>query len=436
MKSHSPSLSLQRPKLRAIIAATLLSASSIAGIVGASNFLTTVAVAADKEPKAPKVNQKVGLALQAAEAAIRAKDYDLAAAKIKEAEEVKKRTPFDDFKIDEYRAYLYSNQGVKFPEVIAIYEKSLTTPELLAPEAAELRLKQLTALYFNVQNYPKAIEYGKQWLTKHPDDQQIVVLVGKAHYLSKDYAGTLASMKTAIAQSEAAGKVPEEQWLQLVPSSASQLDDQASIVWGYEQLARYYPKPDYWNKLLDRALRAEMNNELGTLYVFRLMDDTAVLAKAENYQEYAQLAVEKAYPGEALKVLESGFAKKVLGNDPKDKAAQQRLLEDVKRKATADRAQLPQAEKEAQSAKANSGQLTAGLGLAYFSLGMYPEAAQALDTGIKQGGLKNIDDYRMALGISQYRAGQKESARAQFQQVPAESPLGRVAKLWAIRTYN
>jgi TolA-binding protein len=67
---------------------------------------------------------------------------------------------------------------------------------------------------------------------------------------------------------------------------------------------------------------------------------------------------------------------------------------------------------------------------------MYEQAITALDAGIKKGGLKNIDDYRMAMGISQLRTGQKDAARAVFQSIPANSPFARVANLWAIRTYN
>jgi tetratricopeptide (TPR) repeat protein len=414
---------------------------SLALVAGSLSTLLIApsASAADKpkaeDKKGPKVSAQVGKPLQAALDAIGKKDYAVASAKLAEAEAFAKKTPYDEFQIGEIRGYLYTSQGGNYPEVIAIYEKSLATPEYLSPEAAAIRPKQLALLYFNTQNYPKAIEYGKSWMSTHPEDQAMLVLVGKSEYLTKDYKAALTSMESAVAAAETAGKVPEEQWLQLVSSCAGQLDDEARIVGAYEKLVRYYPSANHWDRLLDRALRAE-THEAAVLYVFRLMSDTGVLKRADQYLEYAQLAGDKAMPGEALTVMEAGFEKKLLGVVEKDKAGQEQRLADTRKKAQADKAQLPELEKEAASPKATTGQLSAGLGLAYFSFGMYEQAIAALDTGIKKGGLKNTDDYRMALGISQLRTGQKDVARSTFQSIPANSPFARIAKFWTIRTYN
>lgn len=400
--------------------------------------ISVPAQAADKKeekPEGPKLSAKVGVPLQAAVAAIAKKEFDVAAKKLEEAAAFNKKTPYDEFQIAEIRAYLYSNQGTNYPEAIAIYEKSLERPEFLSPEAAAVRPKQLALLFFNVQNYPKVIEYGKGWLTTHPDDQSTAVLVGKAQYLSKDYKGTIESFDALITSAEAANKVPEEIWFQLLTSSASQLDDQLKVFKTYEKVVRYYPKPEYWERLLDRVLRAE-TNDLAVLNIFRLVAETGVMNKADQYLEYAQRANDKAMPGEALRALELGFEKKALGVVDKDKAGQNQALADAKKKAGADKAQLPDIEKEAASPKATTGQLSAGLGLAYFSFGMNEQAVAALEAGLKKGSLKNIDDYRMVLGIAKLRLGDKEGARSVFQSIPSNSPYARIASIWAIRTYN
>lgn len=413
---------------------------AIAGLSGV--LVTTAAQGADKKadkvekPVGQQTSPKVGAPLQAAIAAIEKKDFETALKKVDEADAAPKKTEFDQFKIDDIRAYIYVSQGKISPEVIAHYEKSLTTPEYLSPDIVSVRLQQLAIWAFNANNYPKAIEFGNKQLELHPEDLSTLNVVALAKYNSKDYKGAMALFDLAIAAREQAGAIPDEQWLRLVPSCASQFNDQARYESGLSKLVRYYPKPEHWEKLLSRVLDVE-KSDLGTLYVFRLMSDVGVLDTSVSYLEYADHAVDNAMPAEALSALEDGFAKKVLGVNDKEKAVEQQKLADVKRKAQADRAQLPEIEKEAASAKGvASGQLTAGLGLAYFSFGMYGQAVTALDAGIKKGGLKNIDDYRMVLGIAQLRTGQKELARASFQSVPATSPLARVANLWAIRTYN
>jgi tetratricopeptide (TPR) repeat protein len=429
-----------RRGIRQCGAAILLTLSVALTFVIVSVALSTAANAADKADKPAaeslKISPKVSKALQGAMDAINKKDYDGALKKVGEADAVEKKTAFDQFKIDDVHAYVFTSQNIVNPEVIAIFEKSLTTPEFLEPDMVSQRLQHLNRWAYNANDYAKAIEWGQRQLAIHPDDLGTLNVVGLAQYNIKDYKSARASFELAVATKEQVGAVPDEQWLRLIPSCAGLLNDEAGYAAGYGKLVRYYPKTEYWQKLLDRTLDVE-KNDLAILYVFRLMADVGALNKPLSYLEYSDRAVEKAMPGEALTVLESGFEKKILGVSDKDKAAQQQKLADVKRKAQADRAQLPDIEKEAASPKAGAtGQLTAGLGLAYFSFGMYEQAVTALDAGIKKGGLKNAEDYRMVLGIAQLRTGQKEAARASFQSIPATSPFARVANLWAIRTYN
>jgi tetratricopeptide (TPR) repeat protein len=206
------------------------------------------------------------------------------------------------------------------------------------------------------------------------------------------------------------------------------------VLTGYQKLVRYYPKEDYWSKLLAYSISGE-NSDLGVLYILRLMDEVGVLNRPEDYTEYARSAADKAFQGEAVKILQKGFDRKKFGEGGKD-ADQKRMLADSKRKADIDRAQLPEFEKEAQSSKAATGQLIGGLGLSYYSFDMYDKAIEPLKKGIEKGGLRNADDHVMILGISYLRSGQKEAARERFDSIGPKSPLARAAKLWSLRTYN
>lgn len=408
-------------------------------VVGAS-FASLPSFA--KDPPPPKdgkvLSKNVVPPLKAAGDAFNAKQYDVADAKLKEADAVDKKTPYDQFRIDELRALLFlvqGQQGTNYEDAFAIYEKHLSAPEFLEPQQQENRLKVMTQLAFQTKKFPKVIEYGKEWIGTHPTDTTIIDLIARAYYIADDFKGALEYVKNASQVNEAAGKPPEEIWLQLESSCAAKLDNQAEVVAGYEKLVRYYPKGENWTKVTEAALHSE-KNDLAIFYLLRLMADTNVLSQSDYYYEYAQRASEQALPGEAADVLEKGFDKKAIGQSGADKDRYQRALTEAKRKAQADRGQLPALEKEWKDSKASTGQIGAGLGLAYFEFQMYDKAIESLEAAIAKGGLKNGDNYRMTLGVAYWKAGQKEKSRAQFQAIPSESPLARAAGFWTARSYN
>ncbi|MBC7984939.1 MAG: hypothetical protein H7Y02_13915 [Candidatus Obscuribacterales bacterium] len=413
---------------------TLALAVSLA--LGVSSVVAVVApqsaYAAEKDQQ--KVSNKVGVALKAAQEAITKKQFDVANAKIKEAEAVEKKTPFDQFQINEFWAFYYANQN-KHSELVPLYEKSLEMNQFLAPEQASLRVKVLSQLTFRAQQYAKSIDYAKRYLKDHPNDVELYGVMADSYYRQGDCKQSREAAYTAMSVADKAGNPPQEPWLLFARTCSGKLDDAAGYVSALEKLVRHYPKPEYWESLLDRASRNERNDRV-MFGIFRLQSEVGALKKAEHYMEYAQIAVDQAMPGEALKVVETGFKKEVLGVEQKDKERHQRLLNGIKEKATADRAQLPQYEKEALASTAPTGQLDAGLGLAYFSYDMYDQAIQSLEKGLKKGGLKNSDEYRIVLGIAQLRKGQRDLARTQFKSVPADSPMAKIANLWTLRTYN
>ena len=149
----------------------------------------------------------------------------------------------------------------------------------------------------------------------------------------------------------------------------------------------------------------------------------------EEYFGLAQLANNAGFPGEGLSVLNTGTAKGVLGAAA-GKDREERLRASISKLADADKAALPALDKKARAAA--TGQDDVSLGEAYMGYERYPEAIEALERGIKKGGLKKPDQAQIALGLSYLRSGQTEKARSAFKQVSGESELGRLASLWVL----
>jgi len=394
------------------------------------------AYAQDKKPDPAKTikNAKVGKPYNEAVAAIQAKEWDKALAKLDEARAFEKKTPYESFKIDELSVIAYAQLN-RIPEAITVWERMLQATEFHEPERHAILPKQLAVAYFQQQNFEKTIEYGKRYLETNPKDVDIVTRVADAAYRLKDFAMAREYMGKAISHAEGAGEVPKENWLRYMQSTSQELKDDAGVNSAYEKMLRYYPKPETWDRYTARLLFKE-NSDRSIFQLLRLMSDVDVLRTADQFMEYASLAMDNALPAEAARAMQKGFDKKVLGLEgSKDKDAQQRLLTRSKQSAKSDEAQLPQSEKDAASEKATAG-VVAGLGLAYFSFEQYEKAIAPLQTGLKKGGLKNVEDYQLALGISQLKAGQKEAARETFKSIPADSPLFKAANAWVLRTYH
>lgn len=404
-------------------------------VVGMSALVFNAAYAADeKGDKNQKLSEKVGKPLNAALEAIKKKQFDVASDRLKDAEAVAKKTPFEQFKINELMAYFYNAQQ-KYGEVAAAYEKMGETPQWLSPEQNANLNKSIAQAYYNAKQYAKSAEFSKRWLKDHPNDVDIQSLLGQTYYLLKDFKPCRDAMNAAVAIAEKAGQEPKEIWLQVSQSCSIEMNDEAGVIAMYEKLVRYHPKPDHWERLLSRVAANEKSDR-AMFQWYRLMYDVGAMKRPDQYKEYAQLAMSDfAMPGEAVRALDYGFSKQILGADAKDKERYERTLTKAKELSKTDKAQLPQLEKEAAASTANGG-VDVGLGLAYFSYEQYDQAIPALERGIKKGGLKNPDDAKIALGIAQYKKGQKEQARATFKSIPADSPLAKVSSMWVLRSYN
>lgn len=399
------------------------------GAVSAAALVSTRAEAA--EAAANKVTTKaVAEPLKKAQEAMKAKQWDAALAGIKQAQAAEKKTPFEAYQIDEFLGYVLIQQK-KFGEAAPVFERMLNSG-FLPPEQVDDRTKTVAQLYFQVKEYKKSAEWAKKWLDKHPGQEDISVLLGQSYYLLNDYKNAATTMMGVVNNAEKGGRTPQENWLQIVLSSQFKLDNKDGIAEALKKLVRYYPKSEYWENLLDIYRRKDTSDRV-TLGFYRLMNDVGTLKQADDYMEMAQLAIDAGVPGEAQSIVEKGVQNNTLKSDDKTTQGRyDRLLAGAKKSAAADKASLAQLAKEAE--KASQGQADVALGQAYLSYGMYDEAIGALQRGIKKGGVTDLDEAQISLGIAYMRKGQKDLARQAFRTVKAESKWHDLAEMWEIRT--
>ena len=382
------------------------------------------------EPANKVTTKAVAEPLKKAQEAMKNKQWDAALAGIKQAQAVEKKTPFEAYQIDEFLSYVLIQQK-KFAEATPVFERMLNSG-FMPPEQVDERTKTVAQLYFQIKDYKKSAEWAKKWLDKHQGDETMSVLLGQSYYLMNDYKNAAQTMNAVSTAAERGGRAPQENWLQIVLSSHFKLDNKDGIADALRKLVRYYPKPEYWENLLD-IYRRKNNGDRVTLGFYRLMNDVGTLKQADDYMETAQLAMDAGVPGEAQAVMEKGVQNGTLKSDDKTTQGRyDRLLAGAKKAAAADKAQLPQLAKEAE--KATQGQAYVGLGQAYLSYGQFDEAIDALKKGIAKGGVTDADEAQVSLGIAYLRKGQKDLARQAFKAVKPESKWHDLADMWEIRT--
>jgi len=403
--------------IRALLAGAAILAA--AGLVAA-----TPALAAEGKQTN---SAKLGKPLKEAHDDLNAKKYADAITKLREAEGIPGKTPYDQHLINDMLGFAYARIQ-NYAEAAKAWEAELDdgfTPQSEIPT----RVRQLAEANYQIKNYDKAIEFGNRAIKGGFADEELRTLVGQAYYLKGDWKNTLRFEEGLVDEKIKNGQTPKNESLQLILSACVKLNDSACETRALEKIVTYYPKPDYWYQLLFTMRQQTTGNDANTLQTYRLMSEVDVLKSPEDYTEMAQLALEAGSPGEAQRILEKGFAKSVF-TDPRAKSKNQRLLESAKKAAATDQASLQRIEKDADAAP--TGAKNVGLGLAYFGYGQYDKAADAISKGLTKGGLRNESEARLLLGIAQLKAGHKEDATKSFHAVKGDASLERLANLWSL----
>jgi tetratricopeptide (TPR) repeat protein len=394
--------------------------------VGLGNAMS--ALAAD-EAAAPKgqVSAAAGKDLKAANQAVQEKKYEEALTDLDKVKANPKKNDYDEYVMNELAVNAYA--GLKrYPEAEAAMESIIGSKFMPAAEMKQ-RIDMLAILNNQLTNYDKAIQFGNRAIKEGYGTPQVQLVVAQAYYLKKDYKGTEKFIHGMVDDQIKAGQVPSEEVLRMGYDSTTKLEDDAGQTRYLELLVTYHPMPDYWSNLMDTLYHGKLSDK-ELLQVYRLSADVGVLKRGADYAEMAQLALATGSPGEAVSVLNKGFA----ANAFTDKADQNRnshLLESAKKQAATDQPTL--AKSEADAANAATGDKLVGVGIGYFGYGDYAKATKDISAGLAKGTTTaDAADARLLLGIAQLKSGDKDAAVKTFRAVKGDPVLVRLGDLWAL----
>lgn len=313
----------------------------------------------------------------------------------------------------------YQNGDLK--QSAQAYEKALQfdIPVNLAQDNRRI----LGQVYLSAGDCQRAVTVFEQWLAlARNDTEEVRVWTAQCHYQLGHYKNAVQQLNEAIASAQSHQQRPKEAWLSLLQASLAQLDEARDRIDTLKMLLRWYPKTDYWLALASAFGQLDqMDDYLATLAV---AERRQLLSTETHYLSLANVYYTRKVPYRAARILEEGLRKNLV--KPSEKNL--RFLASCYTVAQEfDNAIAPLRQAAAQ---AKNGETDALLGNALYQLARWKEAAEALETALNKGGLKQRDTLWLMLGQTYLNLHQFDRAIYAFQQVLPMEARSHQAQQW------
>ena len=386
------------------------------------------------QDKAQTVRPEVGKPLQAAIDLLKQRKGKEALAQAKAAQAVPDKTPYETYLVTRVLGQAASAAGDNATAASALEQAASSSA---APAADRLSLLAAAAgQYYALKQYSKAANVATTYFQHGGTDKSIRTIYVQSLYLGGNYGAAARELASDVEEMDRAGKNPAEDQLQLLANAYLQSKDTAGYGRTMEQLVGLYPKRDYWLSAIDNVVRRSGFNDRLQIDVFRLRAEVNGMQRgADDYLDYAQLALIEGFPMEATRVIDKGYQAGLLGTG--SEAARHKRLKDLAAKNLADdRKSIADAEKQDPSNKDAKTVFNEG-----FNLVLNDKSTKGLammEQGLKTAGnsasgFRRPDHAKLQLGYAYHLAGQNAKALEMFKNVQGTDGAAALARLWVIK---
>jgi hypothetical protein len=393
-------------------------------------FLLLVALAAPlpaQDKGGPTVRPEVGKPLQAAIDLLKQRRGKEALAQARAAQAVPDKTPYESYLVTRVLGQAAAAAGDSATAASAL-ESAATSAA--APEADRRQLLAAAAgQYYALKEYSKAATVANRYFQAGGTDKSIRTIYVQSLYLAGNFATAARELAHDVDAEEAAGRPPAEEQLQLLANAHLQAKDSLQYGRAMEKLVAYYPKREYWLNVLQTVMARPGFNERLAIDVARLKLETGTLRSAQEYLDFAQLALIEGFPAEAVKVIDKGYAAGVLGSG--GEAERHRRLKDLAAKNLAEDKKTIAADEKQGAVK--DGKTLFNEGYNYVLHGRTEKGLSMMLQGLKGAGFTRPDHAKLQLGYAYFLAGQNAKAVETFKTVQGTDGAAALARLWVIR---
>jgi tetratricopeptide (TPR) repeat protein len=397
-----------------------LGATALVGVFLASATVAP-AVFAQTPPAAVQVSRDMVTPLNEARAAIVAKDWPTATAKLTAAA-AKAKTPADKAQLDRLRLVMAA-ETKDYPGQLSSINGLLASGTLTPDEIKQYK-GALIKIYADMGDPAKSLAASREYVDTYGGSHEMMAALANDYAKAGDNASSLLYVDKAIAAARTAGAKPPEAYYRLKARVHQGLKDQPGYYKTLEALLADYPKDTYWVELIARAQNEPQYGVATRLDMYRTLIAAGVQLTPEQKANAAHEAIERGLPGEALGLLESAGAL----NSERDKEN----LDNARTQAPKDKAGL--AAETASIVSKGDASAIASIGEAHLSYGDYPKAVELLQSALSKGiaNAAEADVARLHLGIAQYRSGDKDGARTTWAAIKADNGAAVLAQNWTL----
>ena len=374
--------------------------------------------------RTPALRNKVYEKLAEAQAFAEAKDYVSAEQVLDQMIAGEGKRALNSYELaNVYNLYAFLRYSAEdYKGALNYYKQVVVQPDI--PLAMEINTKFTVAqLYFVQEQWRPGIDALLEWfeLSDKPN-ATAYILLAQGYYQVKDFDSALNNVETAIAMYEGEGKLPKEQWYNLVRFLYFDKNDIDNALSTLYTLIEYYPKKQYWVQA--SHLYGEKKNEPKQLAMMETAYLQGLLDKSSEVVQVAYLYLNAEVPYPAAQVMEQGFKDELV----EEKSKNYELTGSAWRQAQEVAKAIPNMEKAAELS--DKGELYTRLGNVYLDSDEHKKAIGAVKKGLSKGGVKRPDSARLVLGMAHFNLGDYNSAKKAFREAAKDERSEKYARQW------
>lgn len=360
---------------------------------------------------ATTLRPEVGVPLQQAGQALSEHRYSEALADVARAEAVPGKSATESFTIDEMKAAIDTSRGAR--EAAASDYAALEASGMLSGDELMRIIEAEASSYYEAGDYAHAASVIRAHLENDPRYHQLLL----QSYLK---TGACTQLSSAVGLHGSADD------MKLVAYCFASSKDHAGYVQALINIVHAYPTPANWTELLGELQANPVYSGRLALDFFRVQRAAGVALTASDYMEATQEALQAFQNNEAKQIMAQGYAQKILGVGP-DAPRQARLMKLIDERIADQNTNEIQAAKQA---------VAAGDDLTLFNIGFNKvqggdkSGLQMMESAIQSGGIVQIPQAKLELGLAYKAAGEPKKAEAEWKSIKGNDGAAALAHLW------